>query len=195
MSIRRNSLRAAALAALVAWPLAAQDKMAAKKPLEASDTQSITATVEAVDSANRELTLKGPKGNVVVVEVPDAVKRFSEIKVGDQLNVKYTESLIVALRKAEATAKLGTSTDTGVTRMEGPKPAAVVSRQITATVEVASVDKAANAVTVRRADGSTVAFRAEDPKNLEGLNPGDKIVVTYKEALALQVTSPAAPKK
>ncbi|HTO76743.1 MAG TPA: hypothetical protein VMQ61_11775 [Thermoanaerobaculia bacterium] len=190
MSNRWNSLRAAGLAALVAWPLAAQDKMAAKKPLEASETRSITATVEAVDSAKREVTLKGPEGNVVVVEVPQSVKRFSEIKVGDQLNVKYTESLVVALRKAEATAKLGTTTDTGVTRMEGAKPGAVVSRQITATVEVASIDKATSAVTVRRADGSTVAFRVEDPKNLEGVNVGDKIVVTYKEALALQMTAP-----
>ena len=128
----------------MAWPLAAQDKMGSKKPLEASDTQSITATVEAVDSATREITLKGPKGNVVVMEVPESVKRFSEIKVGDQLHIKYTESLVVALRKADAAAKLGTTTDTGMTRMEGAKPGAVVSRQITATVEVVSVDKAAS---------------------------------------------------
>jgi Cu/Ag efflux protein CusF len=190
MSNRWNSLRAAGLAALVAWPLAAQDKMAAKKPLEASDTQSITATVEAVDSAKREVTLKGPKGDVVVVEVPESVKRFSEIKVGDHLNVKYTQSLVVALKKADPTAKLGTSTEQGLQRMEGAKPGGVVSRTITATVEVVSIDKAASSVTVHRADGSTVSFRAEDPKNLEGVNPGDRIVVTYKEALAIQVTAP-----
>jgi len=190
MSNRWSSLRAAGLAALVAWPLAAQDKMEAKKPLAASDTQSITATVEAVDSAKREITLKGPKGNVVVVEVPESVKRFSEIKVGDQLNVKYTESLVVALRKADVTAKLGTSTEQNMTRMEGVKPGGVVSRKVTATVEVTAIDKANSAVTVRRDDGSTVAFRVEDPKNLEGVGVGDKIVVTYKEALALQVTAP-----
>jgi Cu/Ag efflux protein CusF len=190
MSTGWKSLRVAGLAALLAWPLTAQDKMASKKPLEASDTQSITATVEAVDSATREITLKGPKGNVVVIEVPESVKRFSEIKVGDQLNIKYTESIVVALRKADAAAKLGTTTDTGMKRMEGAKPGAVVSRQITATVEVVSVDKTAPAVTVRRADSSTVAFRVEDPKNLEGVNPGDRIVVTYNEALALQVMAP-----
>jgi Cu/Ag efflux protein CusF len=190
MSTGWKSLRVAGLAALMAWPLAAQDKMGSKKPLEASDTQSITATVEAVDSATREITLKGPKGNVVVMEVPESVKRFSEIKVGDQLHVKYTESVIVALRKAEAAAKLGTTTDTGMTRMEGAKPGAVVSRKITATVEVVSVDKATPAVTVRRADNSTVSFHVEDPKNLEGVNAGDHIIVTYNEALALQVMAP-----
>ena len=190
MSNGWKSLRVAALAALVAWPLAAQDKMSSKKPLEASDTQSITATVEAVDSATREITLKGPKGNVVVMEVPESVKRFSEIKVGDQLNIKYTESIVVALRKADAAAKLGTTTDTGMTRMQGEKPGAVVSRQITATVEVVSVDNAASAITVRRADNSTVSFHVKDPKNLEGVNAGDRIVVTYNEALALQVMAP-----
>jgi len=185
-----RSLRVASLAALIAWPLAAQNKMEAKKPLEASETQSITATVEAVDSAKREITLKGPQGKVVVVEVPDSVKRFSEIKVGDQLTVRYTESLVVALRKADPTAKLGTSTDEGVQRMEGEKPGAVISKKITATVEVVSIDKAAPSVTVRRGDNSTVSFRVEDPKNLEGVNPGDHVVVTYTEALALQVTAP-----
>ncbi|HYB53214.1 MAG TPA: hypothetical protein VEG84_05055, partial [Thermoanaerobaculia bacterium] len=92
---RSTSLAAAAAIAVgLAAPLAAQQAMEQKKPMEAAQMESITATVVAIDAAKREVSLKGPKGNVVVVEVPESVKRFSEIKVGDELNVKYTESLV-----------------------------------------------------------------------------------------------------
>jgi len=188
---RSTSLAAAAAIAVgLAAPLAAQQAMEQKKPMEAAQMESITATVVAIDAAKREVSLKGPKGNVVVVEVPESVKRFSEIKVGDELNVKYTESLVVAVKKADATAKLGTTTDTGMTRMQGEKPGAVVSRKITATVEVQAIDASVPSVTVLKADGSSLAFKVEDRKNLEGVHVGDKVVITYTEALALQVSSP-----
>ena len=66
---RSTSLAAAAAIAVgLAAPLAAQQAMEQKKPMEAAQMESITATVVAIDAAKREVSLKGPKGNVVVVE-------------------------------------------------------------------------------------------------------------------------------
>ena len=67
-----------------------------------------------------------------------------------------------------------------------------MSRTITATVEVVSFDMKAPSITVRSADSNTHSFRVQDVKNLEGVKAGDHIVVTYKEALAIQVSAPAA---
>jgi Cu/Ag efflux protein CusF len=186
MKIRNCLAPAAVLALVLAVPAAAQEK----PPMEASDLQSITATVEAVDSAKREVTLKGPQGNVVVVSVPESVKRFPEIKVGDLVNVKYMESVVIAVKKADPAAKLGTTTETSTKRSEGAKPGGVVAKQITATVAVEAVDPAAPSLTVRKADGDTTSFSVKDAKNLEGVKPGDRIVVTYTEALAVQVSAP-----
>ena len=66
----------------------------------------------------RELTLKGPKGNYVVMECPESVKRFNEIKVGDQITVKYMEALVLEVHKADSSAKLGTEGAMGVERHE-----------------------------------------------------------------------------
>jgi len=176
--------------ALFAWVLAALAVAQEKKPMEASDLQSITATVEAVDSSKREVTLKGPKGNVVVISVPESVKRFPEIKVGDLVNVKYMESVVIAVKEADPTAKLGTTTETKVKRSEGEKPGGAAARQVTATVAVESVDPATPSLTVRKADGGTASYRVRDARNLEGVKPGDHIVVTYTEALAVQVSAP-----
>jgi len=183
----------AALAAALAWPASGQEKMqsTARKVSETSSS-TITATVEAIDTAKRELTLKGPEGKVVIMEVPESVKRFSEIKVGDQLTVRYTEALLVDVHKADASAKLGETAEAGLERTPGAKPAGVLTRTVTSTVEVASVDAKAPSITVREADGNTVSFRVRDPKKLEGVNPGDKLVVTYKEAVAVSVTAPPA---
>jgi Cu/Ag efflux protein CusF len=190
----RRILSAAALAVSLAWPIAAQEKMQSKEPktMGGAQVSSITATVEAIDTANRVLTLKDPDGNLVDVEVPDSVKRFSEIKVGDKLSFRYTEALVLELRKADPAAKLGMTVESGIERKQGEKPGAVVSRTITATVEVVSTDMKAPSITVRSADGNTHSFRVQDVKNLEGVKAGDHIVVTYKEALAIQVSSPAA---
>src|SRR5215475_8470040 len=127
----------ALLVAALAWPAAGQEKGSKEGPkkLSGSQTSSITATVEAIDTAKRELTLKGPGGKMVVLEVPDAVKRFNEIKVGDNLTFQYTEALVVEVHKADPSAKLGVSEEVGTERKPGAKPSGVISRQVKATVE------------------------------------------------------------
>ena len=192
MKSNKGVFAAVALAAVLAWPAAAQEKGQAKKQVSARESESITATVEAIDSAKRELTLKGPKGNYVVMECPDSVKRFNEIKVGDKITVKYMEALVLEVHKADSAAKLGTTGTMGVERMKSEKPAATVSRQITATVAVVSVDMAAPSITVKTAEGNTLSFRVKDKKKLEGVHPGDKLVVTYSEAVAMSVSTPKA---
>src|SRR5262245_12838534 len=47
-----------------------------------------TATVQAIDLAHREVTLKGPEGNVETVMVPPEVRRITDIKVGDEVNIQ-----------------------------------------------------------------------------------------------------------
>jgi hypothetical protein len=54
-------------------------------------TVDLSATVEAVDLKNRNVTLRGPKGNAVTLKVGDHVKRLGEVKVGDTVAARYTE--------------------------------------------------------------------------------------------------------
>jgi hypothetical protein len=54
------------------------------------------ATVTAVDPKKSTITLKGPRGNVVVLDVqnPD---QFKVVKKGDQVDVTYTEALALSV--------------------------------------------------------------------------------------------------
>jgi hypothetical protein len=63
------------------------------------DTKQITATVEAIDYDNREVTLRGPGGETRTVVVDPSVERFREVKVGDEVVVRHTEAVAVTVKK------------------------------------------------------------------------------------------------
>jgi hypothetical protein len=62
------------------------------------------ATVIAVDPKKSTITLKGPRGNVVVLDVqnPD---QFKVVKKGDQVEVTYTEALALSVEPAPKAKK------------------------------------------------------------------------------------------
>ena len=63
------------------------------------DTMQVTANVEAVDYQKRTITLRGPHGNVATYKVGDAVKRLNEVKMGDQVVLRITDSLAILVEK------------------------------------------------------------------------------------------------
>jgi hypothetical protein len=63
----------------------------------AADIVKISASVEAIDAANRVLTLKGPRGNVFDLAAGPEVKNFEQIRVGDSLVVRYARALKLEL--------------------------------------------------------------------------------------------------
>jgi hypothetical protein len=63
------------------------------------DTVEVTGRVEAIDYAKRKLTLIGPGGKAKTVKVDPAVKRFKEVKKGDEVVLRHTEAFAIAVRK------------------------------------------------------------------------------------------------
>jgi hypothetical protein len=63
------------------------------------ETVEVTAKVEAVDGINRTVTLRGPEGNVRTVKVDESVKRFDEVKPGDEVVIRHTQALALKLER------------------------------------------------------------------------------------------------
>ena len=75
-----------------------------EKPAVAGGRQvTAIAEVTAVDPAKSTITLKGPRGNVVTLDVqnPD---QFKVVKKGDQVEVTYTEALALSVEPASKIA-------------------------------------------------------------------------------------------
>ena len=163
-----------------------------QKTVSKSDMVEATATVQAIASTSRIITLRSEDGTEDTMYVPKDVKRFDQVKVGDKLKVRYHESMVFQLRKpGEASNKPADTVD--ASRTPGAKPGAQMSRQMTATVDVVAVDPAVPSITVKTADGRTVTRKIENKKNLEGVKAGDKIDITFTQA-ALIAIEPATGK-
>jgi hypothetical protein len=61
----------------------------------------ITATVEAINYEERWVHLRGPKGRLVKVNVPEEAERFPNVRVGDQVVVRHTEAIAMKLQKQQ----------------------------------------------------------------------------------------------
>jgi hypothetical protein len=115
------------------------------------------------------------------------VKRFDELKVGDTVTFRYYESIAYAIRKPGQPSGLPAETGPAVTRSKGARPGGTLSRQETATVTIKAVDAKVPSITVLTEDGRTVSFKVEDKKNIKDVKAGDKVEVTYTEAVMISV--------
>ena len=70
-----------------------------EKPGMAAGKQTkVTATVVGLNKKKGTITLKGPRGKVVTVTTPEP-RRLDSVKVGDLVEVVYTEALAIAVEK------------------------------------------------------------------------------------------------
>jgi hypothetical protein len=100
---------------------------------------------------------------------------------------RYYESIAYVIRKPGQPSSLPAETGPSVTRSQGPRPGGTIAQQETATVTVKAIDTKVPSVTVLTEDGRTVSFKVEDKKNLKDVKVGDKVEITYTEAVAISV--------
>ncbi len=189
--------------ALAASPVLAQTGavVAGKGPGAAAIAQTVkaTATITAIDAATRAVTLKGPKGNEVVVTAGPEVKNFAQMKVGDQVDVEYVESLALELKKGGGAPVAATAKAGAAAAKPGERPAGMIGQQVTVVADVIDVNAETQVVTLK-GPKRTVELKVRDPEQFKLVKKGDQVQATYTEAVAIAVTpaapaAPAQPKK
>ena len=183
-------------AALAASPVFAQTGAAvvSKAPGKVAMAQTVkaTATITAIDAATRAVTLKGPKGNEMVVTAGPEVKNFAQLKVGDQVNIEYIESLALELKKGGGAPVAATVKEGAAGAKPGERPAGIMGRQVTVVADVIDVNAETQMVTLKGPQ-RTIEVKARDPEQFKLIKKGDQIQATYTEAMAIAVAPVAAP--
>ena len=146
-------------------------------------TVTATATIQAIDPATRSVTLRNDKGEEDTFVAGPEVQRFNELKVGDKIRLTYHESLVFELRKAGAPSR--ESSDALAAGRLKAMPGGAVAVQQTRTVTVKAVDPTVPSITVVTEDGRTITRKVEDRKNIEDVKPGDRIDITYTQAVVV----------
>ena len=181
--------RIAAFALATAFLTLAAVPAAAQEPKTVTQVETLTATITAIDAAKRNVTLKGPDGKSETIFVPENMTRFPELKVGDQVTIKYTQSIAVKLQKP-GDGMVG-NVAAAVEKGAGPKPGGKAASEVTVVVTLMAIDPKVPSVTIKSDAGDVKTIKIRDAKNLEGYKVGDKVAITYVESLAIDVSTPA----
>jgi hypothetical protein len=159
-------------------------------PAEVSDVEEISAKVTAVDHAKRGVTLRNAQGEEVSFRVSDEVRNFDQIEVGDTLSVSYYRAFAAEVTEADPTDQIG-DVEVGAERAApGERPGAAAGTSVTSVVAIEAVDKKSNTVTFRNADGVLRVIDVRRPEMqafVQKLKQGDRVRVTYTEAVAIAV--------
>lgn len=157
-------------------------------PVTKGTSVTATATIQAIDSTSRSITLRDEKGQEDTYTVGPEVKRFDELKVGDKVKMTYYESMVFQIRKpGDTTSELTRTAEAAVQRGTGPLPVGTVGVQEKTTVTVKAIDPAVPSITVTTPDGREVTRKVENKKNIEGVKVGDQIDITYTRALLTSI--------
>jgi Cu/Ag efflux protein CusF len=173
------------LAALIG--LAGATAIAARQTVTKADLVTATATIQAIDSATRKVTLRTEDGEEDAFVAPPEMTRFSELKVGDRVRLSYYASVVFQVRKPGEAPTGTAAVDAAFERAKSGLPAGLLSAQQKQTVTVKQVDLSEPSLTVTTADGRVVTRKIQDKTKIEAIKPGDQIDITYTEALLASI--------
>jgi Cu/Ag efflux protein CusF len=154
------------------------------KPVAQTEITTMDATVIAIDHDKRIATLRDAKGDEITINVPEAVTRFSSVRVGDTVKAKYRKAVIYAWKTDLAKAPRDQQS---VNRHEGEQPSGTLSRSTESDVTVLAVDTEAPSITVKTDDERTLVLQVEDAARLKNVKVGQVIRITYVESITMAV--------
>jgi hypothetical protein len=171
----------AAEAAAVAAP---QQKPALKQ--EALLT--LKATVTAINHETRQVTLQDAAGESFTFIASDEVRNLAQVEVGDKLFVEYLQTIKIQVL-APGEAEVGAKEIVAKGRAEpGEKPAGAAVSKTTVVAVIEEIDKKNQTVTLKGPEVKSKQVKVRNPENLEKIAIGDKVMITYTEAMVVKVT-------
>ena len=177
-----NRLTMAGAALIMA--VAASSAWAQTKTIQ-GEAKTMTVTVEAIDQANRGVTVKKPDGTYEVLYIPPTIKRFDTLKIGEKITARYYENMVLQMQQPGA--KDVNTASAAVTKAGEGKSAVTSSRQRTITATIAAIDMNTPSITLTGPNGWKYSSRVQDKAALAKVKVGDKLDITWTEALLLSI--------
>ena len=164
--------------------LTAIDSFAAQTKTVSGETKKVTATVEAIDHSSRVATVKKSDGTYEDFYFPPSYARFDTLKIGDKVTATYYENIVLRMKPAgepdvNTAAGGAVRTETGT--------AGTVSHQRTITATIAAIDPNTPSITFTGPNGWKYSTRVEDKAALAKVKVGDKVDITWTDAMILSL--------
>jgi hypothetical protein len=155
----------------------------------AVETYQSTATVTAIDSADRLVTVVSPNGATATFKAGPDVINFDQIHVGDQIKATLTKELVIYLRQPGEPAADGGAAAIALAP-EGAKPGVVMAGTVEVTAKVEAVDLARHEATLLFPDGTSKTVPVRPDVDLTKAKLGQEVVIRTTQSVALLVEKP-----
>ena len=150
-------------------------------PNTATNESTTTATVDRIERSTRVVTLRSKDNVIHQIYVEPAIKAFDELKVGDVVTARYTESIIVAVTP---NAKLSAPKDTTAAAKAANEN---VLEQYKTVVTIENIDPQRLFVRYRTQDNQLTMHTVRNKSLLDGIRVGDRVEVTLTRARAVSI--------
>lgn len=177
---------AAASGAMPAQPESSVHVASGVGAMMATETVKTTATVVAIDSATRTVSLKDKQGKVTELQVGDDVRNFDQVRIGEVVAVEYKRALSVSMTR-QTGMRSAIERETIERAPPGAKPGGSIGREVTVTADVVNVDGKTGMVTLKGPKGKTVDVHVSDAQQLKAIHRGDQVQAVYTEAIAVSM--------
>lgn len=156
------------------------------------EMKTITATIEAIEKATRSVTLKQENGEYVTITAPAEVAKFDAMKVGDKVTVRYYDNIVLRLKAPGE--KAVDSSSSALTGTSNARPGATAATQRTITATITNIDPKIPSISFSGPNGWKYSSRVEDKEALKKVKVGDRLDITWTEAMLISVEAPAVRK-
>lgn len=150
-----------------------------------SEMRTDTATVEAIEASTRTLTLKKADGSYLTTVAGPDVARFAEVKIGDTVNVRYYENVVIRLKRAGESDVV--SSVKGTTGSEQVLPGGTRAKQVMITATITAIDTTVPSITFTGPRGWKYSSKVQDMEALAKVKVGDKVDIVWTEAMLVSV--------
>jgi hypothetical protein len=150
------------------------------------ESYKIPATVEAIDPANRKVTLVASDNSRNTFTAGSDFKGFDQLRVGDQVQAAVARELVVFMRQHGLPPQADTSAAKELIK-DGEQSGVLRSDMVEKTATVTAISPRQGEATLQFADGTTRNITVRRDVNLWNEKVGEEVVIRTRSAVVLNL--------
>ena len=148
-----------------------------------------TATVEKIDLEKRKVTLLLDDGKKKTYKVDSRVQNLAQVKVGDHLEMSFTEEIAIVVGKSNETPGAASAEQVSVAP-NGAKPGVVMVETSAVSAQILAVDAQNHRVTLLDPDGKKKTIKvSKKVTNLDDLKVGETVDMLMTDSTVIEIVT------
>ena len=173
-------------------PSADRDRRSSQPVRTMQRSVIVRGTVEGIDPQNRLFALQGPGGKTAIISADENLQNFEKLKLGEPATVRYTEAAVLAISRkgvfGQQKARYQSQRAAGLSsELSSDSPQQRIGPRTSMFGKVTDIDLPNGNITIENDEGQRIEMHAADDEAISRIYVGERILVTYAEAIAITV--------